>query len=349
LADTAAAVARDRRGHLVQRAQAVPADERIAERQRCGHSAGARCEVAARLAGIYPDDPVRIRRSRCISRATGRFSCMSSRHSPVEASGEEWSDPDELTEGTTMSQDLSGTVIAITGASSGIGEATALAAARAGAAVALAARRSDRIEALAQRIEADGGRAIAITADVGEEDQANAFVSRAHAELGRLDALVNNAGVMLLGPVSDAPTEEWRRMIHVNVFGVLYCTHAALPLMRAQGGGTIVNISSVAGRHARPGAAVYALTKFGVGAFSEALRQEVAGDDIRVALVEPGMVATELITHNREEIIERSRAQFADVTPLAPDDIANAILFVVGQPANVAINELLVRPTRQTR
>ncbi len=246
-----------------------------------------------------------------------------------------------------MDIDLSGRAIAITGASSGIGEATALACAGAGASVALAARRGDLIEALAQRIRDDGGQALAITADVGEEDQARAFVERAHAELGRLDGLVNNAGTMLLGPIEGAPTEEWRRMVHVNVFGVLYCTHAALPLMRAQGSGDIVNVSSVAGRVARSGAGVYNLTKFGVGAFSESLRQEVADTDIRVTLIEPGAVATELVMHNRPEILEELAKRFAGVPPMRPQDIANAILYALGQPPNVGINEVLVRPTRQ--
>jgi clavulanate-9-aldehyde reductase len=150
-----------------------------------------------------------------------------------------------------MDAELSNQVIAVTGASSGIGEATALACARAGAAVALAARREERIQSLAELIASEGGRALAIATDVGEEEQARAFVERTHAELGRLDVLVNNAGVMLLGPIENAPTEEWRRMIHANVFGVLYCTHAALPLMHAQGSGHIVNVSSVAGRVAR--------------------------------------------------------------------------------------------------
>lgn len=246
-----------------------------------------------------------------------------------------------------MGIDLSGRAIAITGASSGIGEATALACADAGAGVALAARRTDRIEALAQRIRDAGGRAVAIAADVGEEDQARAFVERAHAELGRLDGLVNNAGTMLLGPIEGAPTEEWRRMIHVNVLGVLYCTHAALPLMRAQGAGDVVNVSSVAGRTARAGAGVYNLTKWGIGAFSEALRQETAGSGIRVTLVEPGAVATELVAHNRPEILEQLAKRFAGVTPLQATDIANAILYALGQPPNVSVNELLVRPSGQ--
>lgn len=247
-----------------------------------------------------------------------------------------------------MQIDLSDRVVAITGASSGIGEATALACARAGAGVALAARRADRIEALARRIEDEHGvRARAIPADVGDEAQANAFVERAHAELGRLDALVNNAGVMLLGPIEGAPTDEWRRMIHANLFGVLYCTHAALPLMRAQGSGHVVNVSSVAGRVARAGSGVYNLTKWGVNAFSEALRQECAGAGIRVTIVEPGAVDTELPDHNRPEIRELLHRRFGDIERLRSEDIASAILFALGQPPHVAINELLVRPARQ--
>jgi clavulanate-9-aldehyde reducatase len=245
--------------------------------------------------------------------------------------------------------DLSNQLVAVTGASSGIGEATAFACARAGATVALGARRLDRLEALAERIAGEGGRALAVQADVGEEDQARAFVERAHAELGRLDVLVNNAGVMLLGPIAGAPTEEWRQMIKANVFGVLYCTHAALPLMAAQGSGHIVNVSSVAGRLARAGSGVYNLTKFGVGAFSESLRQEAVPLGVRVTLVEPGAVATELREHNRPEIREQIAKAFIDVTPLSAEDIADAILYAVGRPANVSINEVLVRPSGQVR
>jgi clavulanate-9-aldehyde reductase len=248
-----------------------------------------------------------------------------------------------------MTIDLSNQVVAVTGASSGIGEATALACARAGASVALAARRSERIEALAERISSEGGRAIAVPTDVGEESQARAFVERAHEELGRLDVLVNNAGVMLLGPIENAPTEEWRRMIHANVFGVLYCTHAALPLMKAQGSGHILNVSSVAGRFARAGSGVYNLTKFGVGAFSESLRQEAVPMGVRVTLIEPGAVATELPDHNRPEIKQMIAGVLADVTPLESEDIANAVLYAIGAPANVAVNEVLIRPSGQVR
>ena len=185
---------------------------------------------------------------------------------------------------------LSGKAVAITGASSGIGEATALALARAGASVALGARRRDRIEALAQRIEDEAGAtAVALEVDVADEAQARAFVAGATERLGRLDVLINNAGVMLLGPVESGDPDDWRRMVEVNLLGLLYCTHAALPIMREQGGGDIVNISSIAGRSARAGSAVYNLTKFGVNAFSEGLRQEVTEGGIRVIVVEPGL------------------------------------------------------------
>jgi clavulanate-9-aldehyde reducatase len=246
-----------------------------------------------------------------------------------------------------MSIDLSDQVVAVTGASSGIGQATALACARAGAAVALAARRIDRIEVLAERIIQEGGRALAVQTDVGDEGQAHTFVQRTHSELGRLDVLVNNAGVMLLGPIENASTEEWRRMIHANVFGVLYCTHAALPLMHDQGSGHILNVSSVAGRVARAGSGVYNLTKFGVGAFSESLRQEAVALGIRVTLVEPGAVLTELPSHNRPEVLEQMAKRFQGVTPLAAEDIANAVLYAIGQPPNVSVNEVLIRPRGQ--
>ena len=247
-----------------------------------------------------------------------------------------------------MAIDLSNRVVAVTGASSGIGEAVALACARAGAAVGLAARRADRIELLRQRIVEDGGQAIAVPTDVSEEIQARGFVERTHAELGRLDVLVNNAGVMLLGPIENAPTEEWRRMIDANVYGVLYCTHAALPLMRAQGSGHIINVSSVAGRIARAGSGVYNLTKFGVGAFSESLRQEAVGLGVRVTLVEPGAVATELAGHNRPPVLEQMAKNFQGVTPLESEDIAGAVLYAIGQPPNVSVNEVLIRPSGQT-
>ncbi len=243
---------------------------------------------------------------------------------------------------------LEGQVAAITGASSGIGEATALALAEAGAAVALGARRIDRIEALAERIGAAGGRAIAIEVDVSDEQAANAFVATAHERLGGLDVLVNNAGVMLLGPVAGADTGQWRQMLDVNLLGVLYCTHAALEPMTADGGGHIVNVSSVAGRRAAAGAAVYNMTKFGVVAFSEALRQEVLHAGIRVTCIEPGFVETELQGHNKHPmVVERLEKMRDQVDPLQASDIAAAIVYAVCQPKHVSVNEILVRPSRQ--
>ncbi len=245
--------------------------------------------------------------------------------------------------------DLAGRVIAITGASSGIGEATALAAARAGAHVALAARRTDRIDELARRIEADGGRAIAVATDVSVEDEARAFVTRTHETFGRLDALVNNAGVMLLGPIMGADTDEWRRMVDANVYGVLYCTHAALPIMTEQGSGHVLNVSSVAGRTAGAGSGVYNLTKWGVVGFSEALRQEALNAGIRVTVLEPGFVTTELQGHNSEQVQDAIARRFDGIEPLHAEDMADAILFALAQPEHVSINEILVRPTRQAR
>jgi NADP-dependent 3-hydroxy acid dehydrogenase YdfG len=246
---------------------------------------------------------------------------------------------------------LAGRVVAVTGASSGIGEATAAALAREGAAVALAARRLERLEAVVERVESEGGRALAVECDIADEAQARAFIERAHADLGGLYGLVNNAGVMLLGPVEGADTDEWRTMVDVNLLGLLYCTHAALPLMRAGGGGHVVNVSSTAGRTANAGSAVYNLTKFGVTAFSEALRQEALDANVRVTCVEPGFVATELQAHNENPVvvraIERMRDEIAKV--LDPEDIAAAIVFALAQPEHVGINEMLVRPTRQRR
>ncbi len=241
----------------------------------------------------------------------------------------------------------------VTGASSGIGEATALTMARRGATVSIAARRQDRLDDLAARINEAGGEALAIGADVTEQGEAEALVGRTVAELGRLDTLVNNAGVMLLGPAVDAALAEWQEMVSINVAGLLYCAHAALPhlLHAAQDGGRgvsdMVNVSSVAGRVARSGSAVYNLTKHGVGAFSEGLRQEVAGRHVRVSLIEPGATATELQSHNRPEIQEQMRGRFGEIEILQAQDIADAITYIVTRPPRVAINEVLIRPTEQ--
>ncbi|MDX6637129.1 MAG: hypothetical protein QOJ01_640 [Solirubrobacterales bacterium] len=249
-----------------------------------------------------------------------------------------------------MSGSLEGRKVLITGASSGIGEATALLLAGEGAAVALGARRKDRLDELAAKIEAGGGKAIGIEADITHEDQATALVEGAKDALGGLDGLINNAGVMLLGPIQGADTGEWRTMIDVNLLGLLYCTNVALPIMRDGGGGDIVNVSSVAGRVASLGSGVYNMTKWGVVGFSESLRQEGAQLGVRVTCVEPGFVETELQGHNTNPmVIEQIDKMRDSMDVLQPDDIANAILFAVSQPPRASINEILVRPSKQTR
>ena len=253
-----------------------------------------------------------------------------------------------------MTKRLEGTVALVTGASSGIGEATAAVLAEEGATVALVARRRDRLEALAERI---GGtsKALVIEADITDPGQAERAVATTVAELGRLDTLVNNAGVMLLGPIVDAPIEEWQRMVNLNVLGLLYCTHAALPHLLAaaesepRSVADVVNVSSVAGRVARLNSGVYNATKHGVGAFSESLRQEVTGRHVRVTLIEPGATATELAFHNRPEILEGMAQQFGGIEIMHAEDIAESIRYAVTQPRRVAVNEILVRPTEQER
>jgi NADP-dependent 3-hydroxy acid dehydrogenase YdfG len=253
-----------------------------------------------------------------------------------------------------MTDPLKDTVVLVTGASSGIGEATARALAGEGATVAIAARRKDRLDDLAREIEQSGGRALAIETDVTDQEQANSAVARTVSELGRLDVVVNNAGVMLLGPILDAPTEEWDRMIALNLNGLMYVTHAALPHLLSAAEGQprrtadLVNISSVAGRVARSGSGVYNLTKHGVGAVSESLRQELAARHVRVSLVEPGAVDTELKDHLRAEVREQALKRFAEIELLQAEDIADAIAYIVTRPRRVAVNELLIRPTEQT-
>ena len=247
-----------------------------------------------------------------------------------------------------MGERLDGTVALVTGASSGIGEATARVLARAGAKVAIAARRKERLDALAAEIDA-----LVIEADITDRDQAAGTVRGTVDELGRLDTVVNNAGVMLLGPAEEAPLEEWEQMVAINVQGLLYVAHAAIaPLLKAAEDGPrnvadMVNISSVAGRVPRSGSGVYNLTKFGVGAFSESLRQEFAERHLRVSLVEPGAVATELTDHLRDGVRETVRERFRDMERMSAEDIADAIEYIVTRPRNVAINEILIRPTEQ--
>jgi len=247
-----------------------------------------------------------------------------------------------------MDQALRDTVALVTGASSGIGEATARALATHGATVAVAARRKDRLDALAAEI---GG--LAIETDVTDRDEAVAAVERTASELGRLDIVINNAGVMLLGPIVDAPVEEWDRMVALNLQGLLYVAHAALPHLLAAAEreprrvADLVNVSSVAGRRVGAGGGIYQMTKHGVGVFSEALRQEVTARFVRSSLVEPGATESELVTHVREEVRSRLPPAAGDILHAA--DIADAILYIVTRPRHVAVNEILVRPTEQVR
>jgi NADP-dependent 3-hydroxy acid dehydrogenase YdfG len=249
---------------------------------------------------------------------------------------------------------LAGTVALVTGASSGIGEATALALAKVGAAVALVARRRERLDSLRDRIVADGGTAIPVDADIAERQQAEAAVERVVAELGRLDTVVNNAGLMRIGPAAEADPDDWDAMLSVNVQGLLYTSRASLPhLIRAAGDSPrgvadLVNISSTGGRVARPGTSVYALTKFGIGAFSESVRQEVLGKRVRVSLVEPGRVDTEISSQLPPESRAAVDRQSAEIEMLRAGDIADAVMFVVTRDRRVAVNEILVRAAEQT-
>ena len=252
-----------------------------------------------------------------------------------------------------MGERLEDTVALVTGASSGIGEATATELARQGARVAIVARRRDRLDELAKRLEADGTEVLVVEADVTEEAAARGAIEQTVQQFGRLDTVIANAGVMLLGPIENAPIEEWQRMVDINVLGLLYTAHAALPhLLEAASSdprrvADLVLVSSVAGRVPRNGSGVYNLTKHGVGAFGESLRQEVTKRHVRVSLVEPGAVATELAGHNRPEVRETMAARFRNMERMEATDISELIGFIVSRPRRVAINEVLIRPTEQ--
>ena len=252
-----------------------------------------------------------------------------------------------------MSHELTGTVALVTGASSGIGEATARQLAQRGAAVALVARRRARLEALATDIDSAGGTALVVEADITDQRQAEAAVQQCVERFGRLDTLVNNAGLMILGPVFGADVDDWERMIAINQTALLYMTNAALPHMKeaAKNGprevADIVNISSIAGRVAWANFGVYNMTKFGVNGFTEALRQEITQSHVRVGLLEPGAVDTELVSHNSEEIQSGDAAFKADKQVLAAEDIADGITYMVTRPRHVSISELWIMPTDQ--
>ncbi|MFC4501077.1 MULTISPECIES: SDR family NAD(P)-dependent oxidoreductase [Streptomyces] len=250
-----------------------------------------------------------------------------------------------------MAEQLDGTVAMVTGASSGIGRAAARQLAARGAAVALVARRKDRLTELAHEISAAGGTVTVVDADITDRKQASTAVERTMTELGRLDTVVNCAGVMLTGPADEAPVEEWERMVSLNLMGLLYVSHAALPHLISGAESSsrrvadLVNVSSGAARTARGGAAVYAATKMSVNTFSEALRQEAAPHNVRVSIVEPGAVDTELFDHQRPVVREHFEQWLANVEKLWPEDIADAIEYIVTRPRRVTVNDVMVRPT----
>ncbi|BBZ26289.1 oxidoreductase [Mycolicibacterium madagascariense] len=249
---------------------------------------------------------------------------------------------------------LSGTVAVVTGASSGIGAATAVTLAARGATVALLARRVDRLEHVAATVTANGGRALAVPADVADADSVRAAIDRIVAELGRLDILVNNAGLMRMGRAVEAPLSDWEALVSVNVLGTLYATRAALPHLitaasdSARGVADVVTVSSTAGRVARPGTAVYSLTKFGINAFTEGLRQEVLGSRVRVGIVAPGTVDTEISDGLRPEYREAFERQTADMVKLRSEDVADAVAYMVTRDRRVAVNDILIRAAEQT-
>jgi len=249
---------------------------------------------------------------------------------------------------------LAGTVALVTGASSGIGAATARALAGQDAAVALLARRADRLHELVAELEAAGGTALAVPADVTDADQVASAVAAVIGELGRLDILVNNAGLMRTGDAADAPLKDWDDLVAVNIQGVLYATRASLPhLITAaaespRGVADVVTVSSTAGRVARPNTAVYSLTKFGVNAFSEGIRQELIGKRVRVGIVGPGTVETEITDHLPAEAREAFNQRTAGMVKLQPEDIAEAVVYMVTRDRRVAVNEMLIRAAEQT-
>ncbi len=243
---------------------------------------------------------------------------------------------------------LNGKVALVTGASSGIGEATALALALEGASVALVARRLERLEDVASRIHAGGGRAEVIALNISEAGAAQEAVRRTLEAFGGLDIVVNNAGLMLLGPVAGAEISDWERMLNLNVLALMTLSRAALEHMKPARSGHIVNISSVSGRGSGPTSAGYSATKWAVGGFSEGLRQEVRLDNIRVTVIEPGVVATELTDHiTHTETKTNYEGRIKTMTPLEAEDIAAAVLYAVTQPLRVNVNEILIRPLEQ--
>lgn len=246
-----------------------------------------------------------------------------------------------------MTQGIKDKIVVVTGASSGLGEATARLLSAQGATVVLGARRADRLQTLAKNIEASGGTALALQTDVTRREQVTALVDAAVQTYGRIDVMINNAGLMPQAPLEQLKVDEWDRMIDVNLKGVTYGIAAALPHMQQQKSGHFVNVSSVAGHKVGPGFAVYSATKFAVRALSEGLRQEVKPYNIRTTVISPGAVATELPnTVSDPAAAERLRGFYEDVAVPA-DSFARAVAFALSQPPEVDINEILYRPTKQ--
>jgi len=246
-----------------------------------------------------------------------------------------------------MSNNIQGKVVAITGASSGLGEATARDLSAQGAAVVLGARRADRIKSLADELTRRGGKALAVPTDVTHSEQVKKLVDRAVQAHGRIDVMINNAGLMPQSPLERLRIDEWDRMIDVNIKGVLYGIAAALPYMREQKSGHIINVSSVAGHKVRAGGAVYAATKHAVLALSEGLRQEVKPYNIRTTVISPGAVATELPNSISEPDVAEGFQKFYEEFAIPSDSFARAVAFAISQPEDVDVNEILFRPTRQ--
>jgi NADP-dependent 3-hydroxy acid dehydrogenase YdfG len=242
---------------------------------------------------------------------------------------------------------IKGKVVIITGASSGLGEETARHLSEQGAKVALGARRKDRIESLAGEIKENGGDAIAVSTDVTQQDQVKKLVDSAVDAFGQVDVILNNAGLMPLSPMEDLKIDEWDQMIDVNIKGVLYGIAAALPYMKEQKSGHFINISSVAGHKIFPGSTVYSATKSAVRVISEGLRQEVKPYNIRTTIISPGAVKTELLEHISDEGIQKGNKEYVGEVGLTPDAFARLVAFVISEPAEVDINEILFRPTAQ--
>ena len=246
-----------------------------------------------------------------------------------------------------MSGGIENKVVVITGASSGLGEATARHLAAQGAIVVLGARRADRIEALAEELTAAGRRARAVPTDVTDRDQVRHLVDTAVEEFGRVDVMLNNAGLMPLAPLERLKLDEWDQMIDVNIKGVLYGIAAALPHMKEQRSGHIINVSSVYGHVVDPGATVYCATKFAVRALSEGLRREVKPYNIRTTVISPGAVSTELLEHIGEKDIQAETKEFVSKIAVGADTFARMVAFAVNEPDDVDVNEILFRPTAQ--